>query len=83
MADDSSSGEMRTFRIDRLEEWAHRRKSTSPRLSLLRRATVVADGDVPSAVLRLAPAARWVAERTRYAMNARMCDAWSFAWPSQ
>lgn len=68
IADDSRSGESRTFRIDRFETWVHTGVIDPPTHAS---ATVdppggdhwFADSDVPSVVLRLAPPARWAAER--------------------
>jgi proteasome accessory factor C len=66
VADDDRSGEQRTFRIDRFEEWTRTGETGTPPA----KAAVpphgdqwFADGDVPSVVLRLAAAARWVRER--------------------
>ena len=64
IADDSRSGDVRTFRIDRFEEWARTGEIAEPK-------TVdppsgdqwFADGDVPSVEVRLAPQAQWVTER--------------------
>jgi len=68
IADDGRSGESRTFRIDRFEHWERTGEIDAPAPGS---AVVVppsgdewfADGDVPSVLLRLAPQARWVAER--------------------
>jgi len=68
VADDGRSGEMRTFRIDRFETWARTGAIDPPAQGA---STVTppsgdqwfADSDVPSVVLRLAPQARWAAER--------------------
>ncbi|MEO7372259.1 MAG: WYL domain-containing protein, partial [Ilumatobacteraceae bacterium] len=68
VADDSRSGESRTFRVDRFETW-ERTGEIDPTSKGI--ATVAppsgdqwfTDGDVPSVLLRLAPQARWVAER--------------------
>jgi proteasome accessory factor C len=68
IADDGRSGESRTFRIDRFEEW-ERTGVIDPQD--VDAATAVppsgdrwfVDGDVPSVVLRLAAPARWAAER--------------------
>jgi proteasome accessory factor C len=68
IADDSRSGEQRTFRIDRFEQWERTGEIDPPDQSA---SAVVppsgdqwfADGDVPTVELRLAPQARWAAER--------------------
>ena len=68
IADDSRSGESRTFRIDRFEHWERTGEIDPPAAGAV---PVVAaggndwfsDSDVPTVVLRLAPQARWVAER--------------------
>ena len=68
IADDSRSGESRTFRIDRFEEWERTGAVDAPQHGA---APIVppsgdrwfVDSDVPSVVLRLAPQARWAAER--------------------
>ena len=68
IADDSRSGESRTFRIDRFEAWERTGQTDVARQG----STPVTppsgdqwfvDSDVPSVVLRLAPQARWAAER--------------------
>jgi proteasome accessory factor C len=68
IADDGRSGESRTFRIDRFEQWERTGAIDPP----LEGSSVTvppsgdewfADGDVPSVVLRLAPQAHWAAER--------------------
>jgi proteasome accessory factor C len=68
IADDSRSGESRTFRIDRFEHWE--RTGVIDPLAAGAAAIVPPSGDrwfvdseVPSVVLRLAPQARWAAER--------------------
>ena len=66
VADDRRSGESRTFRIDRFESWERTgvidpAESGAPATN--RGEQWFADGDVPSVVLRLAPEARWAAER--------------------
>ena len=67
IADDSRSGELRTFRIDRFDQWERTGEIDAPSESS--NAIVpptgdqwFADGDVPSVVLRLAPQAHWAAE---------------------
>jgi proteasome accessory factor C len=68
IADDSRSGESRTFRIDRFEQWERTGVIDAPADDA---SSVVppsgdqwfVDSDVPSVVLRLAPQARWAAER--------------------
>jgi proteasome accessory factor C len=68
IADDSRSGESRTFRIDRFEEWERTgaidvpTQGSSPAMPPSGDQWFV-DSDVPSVVLRLAPQARWAAER--------------------
>jgi proteasome accessory factor C len=68
IADDSRSGESRTFRIDRFEQWERTGVIDPPREGA--NAVVppsgdrwFVDSDVPSVVLRLAAPARWAAER--------------------
>ncbi|MDP9464797.1 MAG: WYL domain-containing protein, partial [Actinomycetota bacterium] len=68
IADDGRSGESRTFRIDRFEEWVRTGVIDTPGEGSR---TVVlhggehwfADGDVPSVLLRLEAQARWATER--------------------
>jgi proteasome accessory factor C len=68
VADDDRSGESRTFRIDRFEHW-ERTGAIDPPTDGTVPATPptgdqwFTDGDVPSVLLRLAPRARWAAER--------------------
>jgi proteasome accessory factor C len=68
IADDSRSGESRTFRIDRFEQWERtgvvdpRGDDAGPIVPPSGDRWFV-DSDVPSVVLRLAPQARWAAER--------------------
>jgi proteasome accessory factor C len=68
IADDSRSGELRTFRVDRFEAWTRTGDIDPPAVG----ASAVTppsgdhwfvDSDVPSVVLRLAPQAHWAAER--------------------
>ena len=68
IADDGRSGQSRTFRIDRFEQWERTGAIDPPQEGSS--VTVppsgdewFADGDVPSVVLRLAPQAHWAAER--------------------
>jgi len=66
VADDRRSGESRTFRIDRFESWERTGviDPAEPGAAATNRGEQwFADGDVPSVVLRLAPEARWAAER--------------------
>jgi proteasome accessory factor C len=68
IADDSLSGEARTFRIDRFETWTRTGVIDAPPPGSAPVAPPssdqwFADSDVPSVVLRLAPPARWAAER--------------------
>ncbi len=68
IADDSRSGESRTFRIDRFEQWERTGAIDAPREGSSAAVPPsgdewFADGDLPSVVLRLAPEAYWAAER--------------------
>jgi proteasome accessory factor C len=68
VADDGRSGEVRTFRIDRFEAWTRTGEidppaQGSPAVTPPSGDQWFADSDLPLAVLRLAPAARWAAER--------------------
>ena len=68
IADDSLSGESRTFRIDRFEEWERTGAIDPPVQGAQPRRPPYTDdwfvdSDVPSVLLRLAPAAHWAAER--------------------
>jgi proteasome accessory factor C len=64
VADDHRSGEERTFRLDRFESWQRTGAIDPPRqVGQLSGDRWFVDSDLPSAVLELAPAARWVAER--------------------
>jgi proteasome accessory factor C len=68
IADDGRSGEVRTFRIDRFETWARTGEidppaQGAPAVTPPSGDQWFADSDVPSVVLRLAPPARWAAER--------------------
>lgn len=64
MADDDRSGELRTFRIDRIES-IERTGETVPSSGgdLPVPGTWFSDGSIPRVTLRLGPGARWVAER--------------------
>lgn len=63
-ADDDRSGELRTFRIDRIETAEPTGATAAPSgRELPRPGDWFADGSVPRATVRLAPAARWVVER--------------------
>ena len=68
IADDSRSGESRTFRIDRFEQWERTGAIDAPQEGSIVAVPPsgdewFADGDLPSVVLRLAPEAHWAAER--------------------
>jgi proteasome accessory factor C len=68
IADDGRSGEVRTFRIDRFEAWTRTGEIDPPAqgssaVTPPKGDQWFADSDVPSVVLRLAPPARWAAER--------------------
>lgn len=63
-ADDDRSGEVRTFRIDRIETVSRTGAiAAPPERELPRPGDWFVDGSVPRATVRLAPAARWVVER--------------------
>ena len=63
-ADDDRSGDLRTFRIDRIESITPTAVVVAPATEPLPPAGQwFADADVPRATLRLAPAATWVVER--------------------
>ena len=64
IADDQRSAEQRTFRLDRFESW-ERTGDVDPRRAVPAPGPDdwFVDADLPVAVVRLAPAARWVAER--------------------
>ncbi|MFP5486846.1 MAG: helix-turn-helix transcriptional regulator [Acidimicrobiia bacterium] len=63
-ADDDRSGEVRTFRIDRIEAAERTGVTAEPSdRELPRPSDWFADGSVPRATIRLGPAARWVVER--------------------
>jgi proteasome accessory factor C len=68
IADDSRSGEVRTFRIDRFESWSRTGEVDPPAMNSAAITPPTGDrwfvdSDIPSVVLRLAPQARWAAER--------------------
>lgn len=63
-ADDDRTGEVRTFRIDRIESVELTGEAVLPGQDPLPTpGSWFADGSVPRATIRLAPAARWVIER--------------------
>lgn len=63
-ADDDRSGELRTFRIDRIESLARTGVAVAPSdRELPRPGDWFADGSIPRVTIRLSPAARWVTER--------------------
>lgn len=63
-ADDDRSGEVRTFRIDRIESIEPTGDAVPPgEKPLPTPGAWFADGSVPRATIRLAPRARWVIER--------------------
>lgn len=63
-ADDDRSGELRTFRIDRIQQWAPTgRIVPSTGRELPTPGAWFADASVRRAVIRIAPAGRWLIER--------------------
>lgn len=63
-ADDDRSGEVRTFRIDRIESLAPTGATVAPSgRPLPRPGDWFADGSIPRVTVRLDPSARWVTER--------------------
>jgi proteasome accessory factor C len=64
IADDSRTGEQRTFRIDRIDSWQPTGELDEPRdVDAPTGADWFADADLPVATLALQPDARWVVER--------------------
>jgi proteasome accessory factor C len=63
VADDDKSGERRTFRIDRIEGLTPTGRTVPTDDIVTAPRGFFVDADVPRAVLRLAPAARWVLEQ--------------------
>jgi proteasome accessory factor C len=63
LADDSLSGERRTFRIDRIESMSATGRQVSVEVHALAPGGFFTDVEVERAVLRLAPAAAWIAEQ--------------------
>ncbi len=62
LADDSRSGSRRTFRVDRIEELTPTGRHVPIEEYVTAPSGFFVDADVPRAVLRLAPAAQWIAE---------------------
>lgn len=63
-ADDDRSGEVRTFRIDRIESLTPTGATAVPSdRALPRPGDWFADGSIPRVTVRLGPSARWVVER--------------------
>ena len=62
LADDARSGARRTFRIDRIETLAPTGNMVPTEEYVTAPSGFFVDADVPRAVLRLAPAAQWIAE---------------------
>ena len=62
LADDSRSGQRRTFRVDRIEELTPTGRHVPIEEYVTAPSGFFVDADVPRAVLRLAPAAQWIAE---------------------
>jgi proteasome accessory factor C len=63
VADDERSGDRRTFRIDRMESLERTGRSFPTDDPATAPDRFFADADLPRAVLRLAPSARWVVEQ--------------------
>ncbi len=63
VADDESSGQRRTFRIDRIESVVATGRSVETTEPIAAPGQFFTDADVPRAVIRLAPAAQWVVEQ--------------------
>ncbi len=62
LADDARSGSRRTFRVDRIEELSPTGRRVPIEEYVAAPSGFFVDADVPRAVLRLAPAAQWIAE---------------------
>lgn len=63
-ADDDRSGEVRTFRIDRIESYSLTGSSAEPSSQPLPTpGSWFTDGSIPRVVMRVAPPARWAIER--------------------
>lgn len=77
IADDHRTGEQRTFRLDRFEHWERTGAVDAPRAVAPPTGDEwFQDDDLPVAVLRLDPQARWVAERYPVRSRREVGDAW-------
>jgi proteasome accessory factor C len=75
---DDRSGEVRTFRVDRIESYERTGRPGAPPPDVLPEpGRWFDDGDVPRVTLRLAPAARWVVERYPVDEVVDEADGWS------
>lgn len=63
VADDERSGELRTFRVDRIESWEPTGRTVPGDRPVDAPDRFFDDVDLPTARLRLAPEARWVVDR--------------------
>ncbi len=76
LADDGRSGERRTFRIDRVESVRPTGVVVGVDDLVVVPDRFFVDAEVPRAVLRLAPAARWVVEQYPVDEVAELSDGW-------
>jgi proteasome accessory factor C len=76
LADDGRSGERRTFRIDRVESARPTGVVVGVDDPVVVPDRFFVDAEVPRAVLRLAPAARWVVEQYPVDEVAELSDGW-------
>jgi len=76
LADDGRSGERRTFRIDRVESARPTGGVVGVDDPVVVPDRFFVDAEVPRAVLRLAPAARWVVEQYPVDEVAELSDGW-------
>ena len=78
IADDHRSGELRTFRIDRIETWARTGVVDGPRdVAVPTGDSWFTDDELPVAHLRVPASGSWVAERYPTRSVTRMDDGWA------